>query len=371
MREAIHVNNQSLYFIPQNLSDDEIQNHKLIANKGTFKCPYCDAKLLVKSGPIHGNYFSHLHGEGCEPSKQSEARSKKYEQQKKNDTPRHPQILAQMHDELDVLSKVYNFLDCSLGYLDSNFSKYIPDISLNIYDRKYALTIITNVNSSLDSSRANSIRKQKEYYQDLGYEPLFFIERSNLGIDTDGHSLVLWKTEKEALTLQSADLSWQEFLSKLAPTNQLEEILRLPSGVGTVKSILYITPATEAIAIEAFHLIEYPNTNPPKAYFFNKPYTLTFAQAFKLTVDSLSLADLKIEEANQQNFELRFKETLTLHLKELDRIEKEKAIIEEKRKEISEQKVLAYEEQLKNSNYQKAHKDTRLEMLRRVYNSNN
>ncbi|WP_431027793.1 competence protein CoiA family protein [Lysinibacillus sp. LZ02] len=83
MREAIHVNNQIRYIIPQDLSEAEIQNHKLIANKGTFNYPYCDAKLFVKSGPILGNYFSHQHGESCEPSKQSEARSRKYEHQKR------------------------------------------------------------------------------------------------------------------------------------------------------------------------------------------------------------------------------------------------------------------------------------------------
>ncbi|WP_431027794.1 hypothetical protein [Lysinibacillus sp. LZ02] len=114
-----------------------------------------------------------------------------------------------------------------------------------------------------------------------------FIESSNLGFDTAGNSLVLWQTEKEALTVQSVDLNWQHLLNNLAPENQLQQLLSLPNRSTQVQSILYITPASEAIAIEAFHLIQYPNTNPPKAYFFNRPYTLTFAQAFKLTDDSL------------------------------------------------------------------------------------
>jgi len=40
LREAIHVNNQQLYIIPQDLTDSEIENHKQNANKGTFICPY-------------------------------------------------------------------------------------------------------------------------------------------------------------------------------------------------------------------------------------------------------------------------------------------------------------------------------------------
>ncbi|MER1985731.1 MAG: competence protein CoiA family protein [Solibacillus sp.] len=382
MREAIHVNDQKKYNIPQNLPDEEIQNLKLIANKGTFKCPYCNAKLYVKSGPIHGNYFSHQHGEGCELSKQSEARSRKYEQQKKNDTPRHPQILAQMYDELHVLSKVYSHLTCSLGYLDAIFLKYIPDISLQIHDHKYALTIITNVNSSLDDSKANTIRKHTEYYKTLGYEPLFFIERSNLGIDTDGYSLVLWQTEKEALTVQAADLHWQQFLTHLAPASQLQQLLYIPKTPMQVQSILYITPATESIAIEAFHVIEYPNSNPAKAYFFSQPYPLTFSQAFKLTKDSLILANMELEQENQQKFANKFKEALTIHLKEQERIEQEKALqlqkklteeaaARERKKQIVEQNTKTYDEQFKNSAYQKAAKETRMEMLKRVYNSNN
>lgn len=74
MREARHKNDEKNYFIPQNLSENEVENLKQIAKKGTFICPYCKAQLYVKSGEILGNFFSHLHGESCEASRQSEAR---------------------------------------------------------------------------------------------------------------------------------------------------------------------------------------------------------------------------------------------------------------------------------------------------------
>lgn len=77
-------------------------------------------------------------------------------------------------NELEVLSRVYPYLTSSYGYLDTKFIKYIPDISLKINNQKYALTIITNISSLTDTTIAKNINKQKQYYETLGYETLFF-----------------------------------------------------------------------------------------------------------------------------------------------------------------------------------------------------
>lgn len=57
MKEAWHLNDKKIYFISQSLSEIEIKNLKQIAKKGTFSCPYCSAKLIVKSGEKMGNFF--------------------------------------------------------------------------------------------------------------------------------------------------------------------------------------------------------------------------------------------------------------------------------------------------------------------------
>lgn len=378
MREAWHKNDEKIYLIPQNLSEREVENHKQIAKKGTFTCPYCKAKLIVKSGDVLGNYFSHLHGEGCGISKQSEARYKKYEKQKKNDTPRYSQILSLMNDELEVLCRVYPYLTNSYGYLDTEFSKYIPDISLKINDQKYALTIITNISSSTDTTIAKNINKQKQYYEALGYEPLFFIERSHLGVDTDGHSLVLWAAEHEALTTQKSDISWKRYLSNLAPMDEYHQILNLPNTNLNVKSIMYITPAGEEIAIEAFHVLEQPNSIPVKAYFLSSPYKLTFSKAFKLAEDTLLLADMQIEYENQSKYAEKFKQAKSTFIeqqKELERIREEQETLaklkEMQRLKQTEEKRKYYQESLKNSSYKTADKIAKLELLKRTYNANN
>lgn len=378
MREAWHKNDEKIYLIPQNLSEREVENHKQIAKKGTFTCPYCEAKLIVKSGDVLGNYFSHLHGEGCEISKQSEARYKKYEKQKKNDTPRHPQILSLMNDELEVLSRVYPYLTSSYGYLDTEFSKYIPDISLKINGQKYALTIITNISSSADTTIAKNMDKQKHYYVSLGFEPIFFIERSHLGVDIDGHSLVLWETEHEALTTQKADISWKRFLTKLAPMNEYHQILNFQNTDLNIKSIMYITPAGEEIAIEVFHVLEQPKTTPVKAYFLSSPYKLTFSKAFKLAEDTMLLADMQIENENQSKFAEKFSQAKSAFIeqqKELERIREEQEALaklkEKERQKQAEEKRKDYQESLNNSSYKKADKVAKLELLKRTYSANN
>ena len=102
-----------------------------------------------------------MHGESCEASNQSEARYSKYEKQKKNDTPRQPHIVALINDELNVLAKVYPHITVTPGYLNLDFSKHIPDITLKINDYMYAITVVTNITASTDSASAKSIQNQK------------------------------------------------------------------------------------------------------------------------------------------------------------------------------------------------------------------
>lgn len=93
------------------------------------------------------------------------------------------------------MTKVYPDVIVTPGYLNPDFSKHIPDITLKIYDHKYAITVVTNITASTDRAIAKSIKKQKSYYTSLEFEPLVFIERNHLGIDIDGQSLVLWDIE--------------------------------------------------------------------------------------------------------------------------------------------------------------------------------
>jgi len=138
---------------------------------------------------------------------------------------------------------------------------------------------------------------------------------------------------------------------------------------------MYITPAGEEIAIEAFHVLEQPNTTPVKAYSLSSPYKLKFSEAFKLAEDTL-LFKLKVKTS--QNL-LRNSDKRKSHLleqqKELERIREEQETLaklkEKQRQKQAEEKRKDYQESLNNSSYKKSDKVAKLELLKRTYNANN
>nr|WP_315060175.1 hypothetical protein [uncultured Lysinibacillus sp.] len=134
-----------------------------------------------------------------------------------------------------------------------------------------------------------------------------------------------------------SDIHWKNFLKQLGELGDLQAVLKLPKTDLSVKSIMYITPANEAISIEAFHVLEHPNTLPLKAHFFSMPYKLTFAQAFKINNEKLSLADLDIEINNQSKYAEHFLQAKEAFERQLE----EKALLaklaaEENRKQAIE-----------------------------------
>lgn len=189
---------------------------------------------------------------------------------------------------------------------------------------------------------------------------------------------MLWASEREALSIQAADLHWQNFLLHLAPLSELQQHLNVPSTSLDVKSIMYITPTDQSIAIEAFHVMEQSYTAPPKAYFFSKLYRLTFAQAFKLANDTLTLANMTIETENQVTFAEKLKQAQIRYSKEQEELEQKRLLqlleeqkINEEQRKIIEEKKKAYQEGMQNSTYNRADKAKRMAMLKQAYNANN
>lgn len=123
---------------------------------------------------------------------------------------------------------------------------------------------------------------------------------------------------------------------------------------------MYITPADQNIAVQTFHVIPLSSFGPPKAYFFATPYTLTFSEAFKITKDQLLLANKVIEQQYQEAFIEKFN------------VAKEKYLAEQERLEIEAQaKRAEYQKSLQNSRYHQSDKESKLEILRKAFNSNN
>uniref|UniRef100_UPI003FEDE9AE DUF7830 domain-containing protein n=1 Tax=Lysinibacillus sphaericus TaxID=1421 RepID=UPI003FEDE9AE len=114
-----------MYILPQNISPQEIQNHKQNANKGTFICPYCQAKLSVSSGPERGNYFKHKHGEGC--SHLSKVKLGKVDMSNKKRMTHIVTIIFFLlcWDELEVISKTYENISCTLATFISDNEQFV------------------------------------------------------------------------------------------------------------------------------------------------------------------------------------------------------------------------------------------------------
>ncbi|WP_336637851.1 competence protein CoiA family protein [Lysinibacillus fusiformis] len=345
MRDAWHNNNGEMYAIPYNLSAAEIENLQIVARKGTFSCPYCKAALYIRHGDINGTYFSHQHGESCEPSKVVTAAYKRYVKQKKRESHRQELIVTMMRDELNVLSRIYSTLEVKFGYLDLAFNNHIPDLIVTIQNRKYALSVLTDINRTTDSIAAKTIKAREQDFIKKGYKPIWFIERSQLAVDTDKKSLVFWTSEQAALQEHNEDATWTQFLHTLAPSDELIRIMNLDkqhlhSSI-EVKSILYITPANEDIALQIYRVIENRTSNPPKATFLTDAYTLSIAEAFAVNNDALRLSLPDVEREMRTAYQKLFlKNQLELQQQEefrrieTERIEKEREKVRNETKKV-------------------------------------
>ena len=94
-----------------------------------------------------------------------------------------------------------------------------------IQDQKYALTVLTDINNSTEQTVAKTIKAREQDFVEKRYKPIWFIERSQLTIDTDNKSLVFWASELAALQDQNEDIAWTRLLQDLAPSNELVNIM--------------------------------------------------------------------------------------------------------------------------------------------------
>lgn len=151
---------------------------------------------------------------------------------------------------------------------------------------------------------------------------------------------------------------------------EIQAVLKLLKTDLNVISIMYISLANKAISIEASHVFEYPNTLPPKSHFFAMPYKLTFAKAFKMNDENLSLVDQDNEINNQSKYAEHFaraNEALKRQLEEEVLLAKIEA--EEKGKQAIENKE-AYLERYSQSNFAKSDNDKKREQLMKAFLSN-
>ncbi|MCT8139973.1 hypothetical protein H1D32_21085 [Anaerobacillus sp. CMMVII] len=136
MREALHVLDNEPVRLPLSATTEEINNFKKLADKDLYQCPYCHAKLIVKSGEERGLYFSHQHSESCEISRKVDKAEKKYSKQVARETKKHKVIIDIIYDELVVQSKIKPNIEVEYGFKAMPDLNEYPDIWVKVDNKE-------------------------------------------------------------------------------------------------------------------------------------------------------------------------------------------------------------------------------------------
>lgn len=126
MKEAVHSIEREWFRLPDTASTDEIRNLKQLGKKGLYRCPYCEAELIVKSGSERGLYFSHRNSESCEDSKEIDASEKRYTKQTGREAPNHRTMVNIVYDELSVQARIRDNMQVEYGYKAKRGLSHFP-----------------------------------------------------------------------------------------------------------------------------------------------------------------------------------------------------------------------------------------------------
>ncbi|WP_061809641.1 competence protein CoiA family protein [Rossellomorea vietnamensis] len=317
MREALHVIDNEIFKLPYSASNEAVANFKKLAKKELYKCPYCDAVLIVKYGELRGLYFSHQHSEACEESKRVEKAEKRYAKQIERETQLHKVLLDIIYDELSIKSKINPEVYVNRGYKEKTEWKEYPDIYVKLGDKEHALCVITNVNPSGDGNLAQHIMKRHNYFLNEGLEPIWFIEKKEQAIERDKNSIILWEAELTIASKTKEDKNWDNLFTSEIEDEMFFDYFNYPrhdtdSEINT-KCLLYILNKEDKIVIHVQRFLKDRIVKPLRAFMINDGYEIPFGQA--LIVDNgFRLSNPEIEEENRNRFLDSLKQKREQHL---------------------------------------------------------
>ncbi|MDQ0157397.1 competence protein CoiA family protein [Robertmurraya andreesenii] len=346
LREALHVIDNELYRLPYSTTKEEVNNLKKLADKALFQCPHCNAKLIVKYGDTKGIYFSHRHSEACEESKKIDQAEKRYIRQIERETKIHHTIQAILHDEISNQAKKNTMIKVEFGYRAKPDLKIFPDIWVKVADREFALSIITNVNSLIDNKLSNTISKRHQYFLEQGMEPIWFIEKKEQAIEKEKNSIILWDAELTIAAKTNKDREWDSLLASLMKDKMFFKYFNYPVSTENitidVRSMYYIYSNEERIVVKIQRFLKDRLVKPYRAFLLGEGYEIPFADAVLIKNEFL-LSNPTLEAHCQDEFVQEFKQ-LQFEFKERLRIEQERKLQEEEKREILMQQILKQEE---------------------------
>jgi len=281
----------------------EIVKLKKRADKGAFRCPYCDEILILKSGEVREEHFSHRHSKACEISTASEV----YQKQIKRESRKHSLMKEIIYDELKSQEKLTTDLQVDYGFISKGKEKwkYYPDIVMNNKGKEVAITILTEVTSKQDGKLVKQIQKRNQYFQEKNLEPVWFVENAEQSIDMEHRVIHLWEAELDIAIKTSEDLRWEDTLSTLSLKASLFELFTYhhkhsPASYD-IRSLYFVhsTDTNILFTVQRFILdeVDYPY----RAFALNDAYQISLSTALQ-TKETLQLSDPKIEMQQREYF---------------------------------------------------------------------
>jgi hypothetical protein len=294
----------------------ELEQLKKAAEKGAFQCPYCSRELIIKTGEIREEHFSHRHSKSCLESVASDV----YQQQIKRESKKHSSIKEIIFDELKTQEKINNELEVDYGFIKKAKEnwRYYPDIILKNKDHEIAITILTNVTANKDNTFVKQIKKRNTYYKNKNMKPIWFVEDAELSINFEHHVIHLWEAELDLAVKTEEDLIWEDTLNELDLNYSIYELFNyyhasLPKSYD-VRSVYYVHSTDTNIVFTVHRFILDEINYPFRAFAINNGYQISLSKAL-WTTETIQLSDPNIETENRANFIKLAKE------KELEKLE--------------------------------------------------
>lgn len=298
---------------------NELEKLKKSAEKGAFQCPYCGGELIIKSGEIREEHFSHRHSKSCQESVASDV----YQQQIKRESKKHSSIKEIIYDELKTQEKLNNELQVDYGFIKKANEKwrYYPDIIVKNKREEIAITILTNVTANKDDNLVKQIKKRNLFYKNKNMKSIWFVEDAELSLDLEYHVIHLWEAELDIAIKTEEDILWETALNNLEVNYSIYKLFdyyfkNLPKSYD-VRSLYYVHTTDTNIVFTVHRFILDEIKHPFRAFAINKGYQISLSKAL-WTEESMQLSDHDIENENRNSFINLVKE------KELEKLELEK-----------------------------------------------
>ncbi|WP_342431085.1 competence protein CoiA family protein [Neobacillus sp. FSL H8-0543] len=287
-----------------NNEKSELDKLKKRADKGAYHCPYCGGDLIIKSGEIREEHFSHRHSKSCEVSVASEV----YQKQINRESKKHSSIKEIIYDELKTQEKLNNDLQVEYGYVEKAKEnwRYYPDIVMKNKDKEIAITILTNVNANKDEKLVKQIKNRNRYFNKKSMETIWFVEDAELSIDLNNNVIHLWEAELDIALKTNEDLIWEAAINDLALNYSIYELFNyyhrsLPKSYD-IKSLYYVHTSETHIVFTVHRFIIDELKYPFRAFALNNGYQISLSKALLAQQESLQLSDHHIENENREKF---------------------------------------------------------------------